>query len=184
MPGERANSNRSGARAKVQIGARMPAEGATRRNFHRRLIHLLTSLTGVGLALPALAYLFLPSRSRNHAGWTEAGSVSSVPENKPTELVFQKKRVDGWKTTYERSTAWVVRTGTELVAFAPQCTHLGCGYHWNEERRQFVCPCHDSRFSIDGDVASGPAPRPLDRYEVRIEGERLWLGQVTSSESV
>jgi len=65
-----------------------------------------------------------------------------------------------------------------VVAFAPQCTHLGCGYHWDEQKQYFVCPCHSSTFSIDGEVLSGPAPRPLDRYEVRVQGEKLWLGPV------
>ncbi len=161
-----------------------PTEVATRRTFYRKLIHLLTSLTGAGLALPALAYLFLPARSGTASRWTEAGSLTRVPENRPTELIFQKKRVDGWKTAYQRSSAWVVRSGAELTAFAPQCTHLGCAYHWSEQRREFVCPCHDSRFSLDGRVISGPAPRPLDRYEVRIEGDRIWLGQLSSGKPV
>jgi Rieske Fe-S protein len=37
-----------------------------------------------------------------------------------------------------------------IVAFGPQCTHLGCAYHWNDSKDQFVCPCHNSFFSIEG----------------------------------
>ena len=148
----------------------------TRRGFHERVIYLLTSLISAALALPAAAYLLLPTRSGKQSSWAEAGSIDSLPKDKPTELVFQRKRVDGWKTAYERSTAWVVRTDDEVVAFMPSCTHLGCGYHWNQDKAGFVCPCHDSLFSIDGRVEEGPAPRPLDRYQVRVEGKLLWLG--------
>jgi menaquinol-cytochrome c reductase iron-sulfur subunit len=111
-------------------------------------------------------------------GWTEAGDVTALPLNKPQDIVFQKKRTDGWKTSFERATAWVLRKEDEVIAFAPQCTHLGCGYQWDDKKEHFLCPCHASTFSIDGQVLSGPAPRPLDRFDVRVEGSRLWLGEV------
>ena len=90
--------------------------------------------------------------------------------------------MDGWKISSEKSSAWVVRTSaSEVVAFAPQCTHLGCAYHWNEQRQHFVCPCHTSAFGIDGKVLTGPAPRALDRYEIRLRNEKLLIGQVRKS---
>ena len=148
----------------------------TRRRFHERVILLLSSLMAAALALPAAAYLLLPTRSKKQSGWAEAGNVADLPKDKPTELVFQRKRTEGWKTAYERSTAWVVRTDDEVVAFMPSCTHLGCGYHWDKAKEGFVCPCHESLFAMDGSVVAGPAPRPLDRYQVRVEGKLLWLG--------
>ena len=154
---------------------------STRRAFYQRIIYGLSSLMTATLALPAVGYLFVPSRKRQETGWTDAGPIATLRQNAPRELVFQKKRVDGWKISTVRATAWAVKTEQEIIAFAPQCTHLGCGYHWNEEKSQFLCPCHNSIFSIDGQVVGGPAPRPLDRYEVRVEGERLWLGSATSS---
>jgi Rieske Fe-S protein len=44
-----------------------------------------------------------------------------------------------------------------------------------------VCPCHTSFFSIEGQVLSGPAPRPLDRYVTRIENNRLQIGRLRQS---
>ena len=77
----------------------------------------------------------------------------------------------------EKTTAWVVKTSdTQAIAFSPQCTHLGCAYHWDQNSKNFLCPCHTSTFSIDGAVLSGPAPRPLDRYEVKIAGNQLQIG--------
>ncbi len=76
-----------------------------------------------------------------------------------------------------KATAWVVKGPyNEVVAFSPQCTHLGCAYHWDGPSHTFVCPCHNSVFAIDGKVLGGPAPRPLDRFITKIQGGRLDIG--------
>ncbi len=100
----------------------------------------------------------------------------------PNELVFRKNRVDGWKVTSEKSSAWVVKKAeNEIVAFAPQCPHLGCAVHWVAKQNEFLCPCHASTFSIEGQVLTGPARRALDRFEVKVEGDKLLLGSVRRS---
>lgn len=152
----------------------------SRRTFYQRMIYGVSSLIAAALAALAIGYLFFPTRrkGKDRKGWTDAGDVSVLPLNEPRELIFQRKRIDGWKTSTVRATAWVVKTEQELIAFSPRCTHLGCGYHWNKARNRFVCPCHTSGFSVTGEVLEGPAPRPLDRFETRTEGTRLWLGRV------
>lgn len=158
-------------------------QSTSRRTFYQRMIYGVSSLIAAALMVPSIGYLFLPSRRKGtyNRGWTDAGDISILPLNQPRELAFQSKRVDGWKTSTVRTTAWVVRTEREVIAFSPRCTHLGCGYHWKAGRAQFVCPCHTSGFSITGEVLEGPAPRPLDRFETRTEGNRLWLGRVQST---
>ena len=42
-----------------------------------------------------------------------------------------------------------------------KCTHQGCTAKWNENEKAFVCPCHNSKFSGNGDVLQGPAKLPL-----------------------
>jgi Rieske Fe-S protein len=56
-----------------------------------------------------------------------------------------------------------------FLAMSRTCTHLGCSVPWDEEKNQFVCPCHGSTFNMSGEVLTAPAPRPLDFYPVRIE---------------
>ncbi len=68
----------------------------------------------------------------------------------------------------------IVRSmGSAVVAFSASCPHLGCGFRWLEERKRFECPCHGSIFDLDGKVLAGPAPRPLDTMETKVENGRL-----------
>ncbi|PPK90895.1 nitrite reductase/ring-hydroxylating ferredoxin subunit [Kineococcus xinjiangensis] len=56
-----------------------------------------------------------------------------------------------------------------VVAYDAECTHKGCSVLVVED--EFVCPCHDSRFAVaTGEVLAGPAPTPLVRVPVRVEG--------------
>lgn len=56
-----------------------------------------------------------------------------------------------------------------FMAVSLKCTHLGCSVLWNDEKREFECPCHASSFNQYGDVINPPAPRALDTYLVVIE---------------
>ena len=51
------------------------------------------------------------------------------------------------------------------------CTHLGCRVRWVSGQEEFFCPCHDGVFDIDGNVVSGPPPRPLEAFTVNLRGE-------------
>ena len=149
----------------------------TRRRFYLTFIYGLWSLISAALAAPALLYLLLPPKVRRESEWIEAGDISTLQPKVPVEMVFRRNRVDGWKVTSEKQTAWVVKLSSQsVVAFGPQCTHLGCAYHWDEAKSEFICPCHNSVFAANGTVVSGPAPRPLDRYDVKIDGSKLLVG--------
>ncbi|MBK5292538.1 MAG: ubiquinol-cytochrome c reductase iron-sulfur subunit [Acidobacteriia bacterium] len=160
-------------------------EAMDRRRFYIAAIYGLWSLIGAALALPASIYLFLPPSARQKEEWVDLGEIAQFPVGVPEEKVFRHNRKDGWRMISEKATAWVTRmTDQEVVAFAPQCTHLGCAYHWDEQKQNFLCPCHASTFGLDGRVLTGPAPRPLDRYEVRIEKNKLRLGSIILSNSL
>ncbi|MBI4905554.1 MAG: ubiquinol-cytochrome c reductase iron-sulfur subunit [Acidobacteria bacterium] len=139
---------------------------------------------GLAMSLPAAVYLLFPPKSKKEDQWVEAADLSKLETGVAEEVVFRRNRVDGWKVSSEKTSAWVVKkSDTEVVAFAPQCTHLGCAYRFDERKKQFNCPCHTSNFDLDGKVIDGPAPRPLDRYLVKIEGNKLLLGQVEKKEA-
>ena len=67
---------------------------------------------------------------------------------------------------------WVVhgedRGQVQIYALKAVCTHLGCTPNWLEAEQKFKCPCHGSGFYKDGTNFEGPAPRPLERFAIRI----------------
>ena len=75
----------------------------------------------------------------------------------------------------ERYGVWIVRgtyRGKEQVfALRTACTHLGCITRWQSSEQRFKCPCHGSGFYADGVNFEGPAPRPLERYAIRIAAD-------------
>jgi len=156
----------------------------TRRNFSAIAIHGIWAVIVAALGLPAIGYLLIPAKFRRKSDFVEAGDISQLSPQVPLEIAFRRNRVDGWRVVSEKSTAWVVKLpDNNVVAYAPQCTHLGCAYHWDQRRTNFVCPCHNSVFALDGKVQEGPAPRPLDRYQTKIEGTKLLLGPVQQTPS-
>lgn len=150
-----------------------------RRNFLARTIYTLASLLVGALGGSAGAYLLGGPEHERRNDWTDAGELPELRMDSPQEITFDRNRVDGWKVQNEKASAWVILNGDRtLTAFSPLCTHLGCAYQWEGRQKQFSCPCHGSVFSKTGTVIQGPASRPLDRYPVKIEGSRLWLGPI------
>jgi cytochrome b6-f complex iron-sulfur subunit len=58
----------------------------------------------------------------------------------------------------------VIKENKEIYALNLTCTHLGCTV--NATSKGFVCPCHGSVFTPNGNVLKGPADRPLKRLAV------------------
>lgn len=53
-----------------------------------------------------------------------------------------------------------------VAAIYKVCTHLGCIYSWTPANERFECPCHGSKYRLDGRRIESPAPRSLDRFQV------------------
>jgi cytochrome b6-f complex iron-sulfur subunit len=69
--------------------------------------------------------------------------------------------VPGTVLTDEPHQAFVMRFPDGFRALSSVCTHLGCITKFQPEEKVIACPCHGSRFNLDGEVLAGPAPRPL-----------------------
>jgi cytochrome b6-f complex iron-sulfur subunit len=149
-----------------------------RRNFFRAAGLALTmgfaALTAImGLWSAAIARFLIPNATKESNRTFKAGTPGDYAAGK-VETKF--------KARYQ---TWIVATeangSLKIIALRAVCTHLGCITLWNESENRFKCPCHGSGFSPEGINLEGPAPRPLDRYAIRIaEDGRLEIdrGQV------
>ena len=93
------------------------------------------------------------------------------PDGFGTEVVAG--RVDeflpGTVSHVQEGRFYISRLGDgSVLALWHSCTHLGCTVPWREDEERFHCPCHSSIFTPVGEVVSGPAPRPLDIFPIRI----------------
>ena len=63
-----------------------------------------------------------------------------------------------------------------VTAFSAVCSHLGCIVDWDSKTEQFLCPCHGSKYDVNGNVIGGPAPAPLERLITEIKEGKVFVG--------
>lgn len=68
---------------------------------------------------------------------------------------------------------WIIRQEDRIAALSIICTHLGCIPSWLPNDRKFKCPCHGSGFKENGVNFEGPAPRPLERFKIYLDGDEV-----------
>lgn len=71
----------------------------------------------------------------------------------------------------ENLRVYVIRRAGGFHALSSVCTHLGCITRYQAGEGIIACPCHGSRFDLDGEVLAGPAPRPLPWFEMALSSE-------------
>jgi len=107
----------------------------------------------IGLAGGALRLALAPVRFvSDRVAMRFAAPLSRLPRGEGRIV-----DVDGEKVAAYRDAEGTVH------ALDPVCTHLRCIVSFDAERTEWRCPCHGSRFGIDGDVLHGPARRPLPK---------------------
>ncbi len=141
-----------------------PAEAQEQIKLNRREFLNLAWLASLGfltLSVGGMTVLFSLPRFREgeFGGVFTTGSVADLPE------------VDAPPANFPKVKLWLSNTPGGLMALYKVCPHLGCLYGWNDQEFKFICPCHGSQYEHDGTYISGPAPRSLDRFVIRIEDQ-------------
>lgn len=95
-------------------------------------------------------------QNTNLAGQLLDGKLSKLP--KDIDILPGEARVV--EMDNKRTGAYKDEDGN-LHLVNTTCTHMGCELNWNNGERSWDCPCHGSRFSVDGDILEGPAVKPL-----------------------
>jgi cytochrome b6-f complex iron-sulfur subunit len=123
----------------------------SRREFFGRIGVSACAVAAVGSGVVTLDYLkpkvlFEPSSS----------FIAGTPLDFSDGVVrFQKEKK-----------AFVIGTSGGVYALSAVCTHLGCIARFKSDEKVIACPCHGSRFDLEGNVIHGPAPRPLPWLDV------------------
>lgn len=133
-----------------------------RRNF----INFLFGGGLVGTLLtflyPVIRFIIPPKQSQVEVSQVTAAKVGELAPN--SSKIFK----------FGNSPGILINTKNgEIIAFSAVCTHLTCTVIYEEDTESILCPCHNGRFDLGGNVISGPPPSPLEAYNVEILGNEI-----------
>jgi menaquinol-cytochrome c reductase iron-sulfur subunit len=128
---------------------------------------------GAILLVPGASYVLDPVlRARDRKGrFLRVAEFASLSKDHPVSVPVIGEQVDAWTRApaTRLGTVWLRVLGeNHVAAWNAECPHLGCKVAFQAEKACFGCPCHDSAFSLEGDVLGGPAPRSMDALETRV----------------
>jgi cytochrome b6-f complex iron-sulfur subunit len=111
---------------------------------------------------PALRYIIPPPVPESTSRSTIAAKMNELKRNSAKIFQFGSKP------------ALLIRTAKdEFKAVSAVCTHLSCTVQYREDLHQIWCACHNGLYDIAGRNISGPPPRPLEEFEVHVQGEDI-----------
>lgn len=140
-----------------------PEPDISRRDFLGWFIKGGLLVTLGGMIMPALTYLWPVTRQGPVGGMSDIGAAGEIPVG------------GGKKVILSGSALLIIRMPNEYRAYSAICTHLGCIVDWDDKKQMIVCPCHAGTFDTNGAVVSGPPPRPLPSYPVKVINGRLMV---------
>jgi menaquinol-cytochrome c reductase iron-sulfur subunit len=140
-----------------------------RRSLLVALSAVLGTLAAIIVGIPVVGFVLAPALRRRGTAWRSVGPVESFKVGETVQVTFENASSLPWGGVADKSAAWLRRQAEEeFVAFSVNCAHLGCAVRWMPDANLFMCPCHGGVYYSNGDVAGGPPPRPLFRYQVRL----------------
>ena len=152
----------------------------SRRDFIKLATAAVGTVIAAGVGLPAIDYLIDPAiKATKSDAWVPLGKLETFETGKPTLVSFTRSKVNGWEKTITSHGVFVIKkSDANFLVLSNKCTHLGCSVNWKADRQEFICPCHDAQFALDGTVRGGPPPRPLDSFsgdQLKVENGMLML---------
>jgi cytochrome b6-f complex iron-sulfur subunit len=154
-------------------------QGITRREFLNYVWGAAISLFMAEFGVGVLLFSVPRFREGEFGGDFELGLLSEIlpaPDTRPNEFPQSKT----WLVNVGPNEAEKGRGKQGLLAIYKVCTHLGCLYKFEATTDRFECPCHGSKYHLDGTkiLEFGPAPRSLDRFIIELKND---AGDVVAS---
>jgi Rieske Fe-S protein len=141
------------------------AETVTRHEPARR--RFMQFLLGGGLLASAAAFLYPVVRYLVPPAATDLGG-DSVVAAKVGELKVNSGKI----FRFGSRPGLLVRTADgDYRAMSAVCTHLNCTVQYRSDVREVWCACHNGFYDLNGRNVAGPPPRPLDSYDVHVNGD-------------
>ena len=134
-----------------------------RRSFLKTILAIFGATTVASFVYPLFRYLTPPAASEKSK--TLSIAKQEIPLGEAKEVV-----VNGVPALI------LNRPGKGLIAVSRVCTHLGCLVQYDKENKQLLCPCHAGTYDLEGNIVSGPPPKPLPKLPLRVEGETIIIG--------
>lgn len=127
----------------------------------RKFLNTLLGLGGVGGILsvfyPVISFLIPPKSAEPKVNSVKAGLISEMPTNSSKIIKFGREPVILIKTE-----------DNQLKALSAGCTHLDCIVQYKTDTKQILCACHNGIYDLNGRNVSGPPPRPLEQFDVKV----------------
>jgi menaquinol-cytochrome c reductase iron-sulfur subunit len=163
--------------------ATQPPQGDRRDFLRKAFAGIIGAVLGlVPLAAGIAVFLDPLRRKSGMSSAVRVATLEALPnDGVPRKFPVLATRIDAWNkfklvpigAVYLRRTA-----ETQVHAFNVVCPHAGCFVDFLPERGKYLCPCHNSTFSVTGkiDNPSSPAARGLDSLEVEIRNQKeVWV---------
>ncbi|MCH7905520.1 MAG: ubiquinol-cytochrome c reductase iron-sulfur subunit [Armatimonadetes bacterium] len=154
----------------------------TRRGFLSWMSGLIYTGLFLGVVGPIAAFVGDPlKKRRGEVTWSPVLKADDLADGETREVSFDLDVKQGYVTTRRTYHVYVHKSPDGLKALDPTCTHLGCRVKFSQEEGKYLCPCHGGIFDQDGNVVSGPPPKPLDRRPVKVEDGQIWISSETET---
>lgn len=145
----------------------MSEECPRRETDRRRFLDWLLGTSAAGLLLavlyPVARYVVPPA-----SGESAASSVTL--DIGPGDVAANSGRI----FKFGSSAGLLVKTASgDLRAFSATCTHLNCIVQYRPDLAEIWCACHNGHFDLNGINVAGPPPAPLERYDVKVRGDKI-----------
>jgi menaquinol-cytochrome c reductase iron-sulfur subunit len=150
-----------------------------RRGFLKWVSGACAAIVAAMVGIPAIRALFAPALTKPAAdNWIKVADDTALLDiGTPIRADFVLNQADAWVEGRTMNSVWLyTEDGDKFKAYNGHCTHLGCGFVYDKERKTFICPCHRGQFDVKtGAVLAGPPPRPLDELEVQVKDSAVFV---------